>query len=294
MNCSQSFTSAKPKTRKRVSEKLKRKLVYDYIRNYNSLPMVAEDYGLHPSSISRWMLQECPDPPKEGFAPVSDFSGYFCIDGKVIKISGKKHSLLWACDAKTQKLLGYYFSENENVVSTKSILSSLKDMLSRKVIGITSDFGKGRCFLKQIKDFFPEAKHQICLVHFQRYVDLKLPSTRKSKYFWRNEIFHNTVKAIIKAPSKEDALFLLQRLLSLKKCFPASYHRTILRSLNRNFDLLTTYMENPDLPATSNSIESWNSKFDRKYKNLNGFKAEKSCLCFLKMWFEYQTMMNNK
>jgi len=294
MNCHSSFTSQSPETRERFSDAFKEKLIRIYITTKISLSELGELYEVHPSSINRWIKESIKNPPNQGVAHVSDFSGFISFDGKELKVLGEKRVLLWACDTKTKKLLCYTYETDENVKSIRNLLKLLRETYPNQVRGITSDFGKGRCFITPVSEFFPEAVHQICLVHFQRYLYLNLPKSRKSKYFWRNKIFRKVIKAIIKAPTKEDARLLLQRLVLIRKCFPASYHKRFIKSLERNFDLLTVYMENPELPSNSNAIESWNRTLKRKLKNIDGFKSDDLCKCFLKLWFEHNTMMNMK
>jgi len=167
-------------------------------------------------------------------------------------------------------------------------------ILPGEVRGVTTDFGRGKCFLKPIRAAFPEALHQICHVHFLRYLFLQVPKTRRSKFFWRNGIFKSTVKAIVKAPSREEAEALLARLLALKSFFPASYHKRFMRSIERNLDLLLAYKNCLDLPSNSNIIESWNRTLNRKLKNMDGFKTDESCKAFLQLWFDAQIMKESK
>jgi transposase-like protein len=291
MNCLKSFIAHSPDTRKRFTADFKARVINDYITNKNSLSELGKRYAVHPSSINRWIMEYVKNPVSQGIAAVTDFSGFICIDGKVLKVSGEKRVLLWACDAKTKRLLCYVYADKENIESSKLLLSLLKNMFPEQVHGITSDLGRGRCFISPIKEYFPQAVHQICLVHFQRYLNLRMPRSCRSKYFWRNMIFRKVVKAIIKATTKNDARVLLTRLLSLRNCFPATYHKRFIGSIERNFDLLTAYMENPELPSTSNIIEAWNRKLNRKLKNMDGFKSELSCKSFLKLWFDVNTMI---
>ena len=109
-----------------------------------------------------------------------------------------------------------------------------------------------------------------------------------------NVIFRATVKAIVKAPTRDEAKALLSRLLALKSFFTASYHKRFFRSLERNLDLLLAYRRNPDLPSNSNGIESWNRTLERKLKNMDGFQTDKSCKAFLKLWFNAQSMKVSK
>lgn len=222
---------------------------------------------------------------------MKSFSSYLCFDGKVLKIGKEKRTLLWASDAVNGKLLCYQYAKREDSSSAFEFLNLIKNALPDKVRGITTDFGRGKCFITPIKTEFPDALHQICHVHFLRYLYIQIPKTRKSRYFWRNNIFKATVKAIVKSPTEDDARLLLMRLLALKSFFKASYHKRFLKSLEKNLSLLLAYKKSLDLPSNYNIIESWNRTLNRKLKNMDGFKSENPCKAFLKLWFEAQTAL---
>lgn len=289
-DCGKNFTSNTPGTRKCVGDDLKADAVKDYIGTKSSLSEVGKRFGVHGSTVHRWLMKQVGEPRSSGGAKIGDFSGFLCFDGKVLKVGGEKRTLLWASDTSTGKLLFYRYSRYEDIEATEDFLTHLAEILPGEVRGITTDFGRGRCFLKPIKEIFPDALHQICHVHFLRYLYLQVPKTRRSKYFWRNAIFKSTVKAIIKAPTREEAEALLCRLLAVKSFFAAPYHKRFLRSLVRNLDLLLAYKKSLDLPPNSNIIESWNRTLNRKLKNMDGFKSDKSCMAFLKLWFDAQIM----
>ena len=218
-------------------------------------------------------------------APVAETSGYICFDGKTIKVAGGKRVMLMACDAKTHKLLCYVYSAKEDSKACRKLLSLLKEMFHDKIRGFTTDFGKGRCFVTPINDVFPGVAHQICLVHYRRYLNYQLPKSRRSKYFWRNKIFRNTVKTIINAPTKNEAKQLLARLLKVKRFFRASYHKRFYSSLQKHLDLLLAYRDDTELPSNSNAIEAQNRSLKRKLQNMDGFKSDESAKAFLKLWF---------
>jgi len=209
-------------------------------------------------------------------------------------VGGEKRTLLWASDAVTGKLLCYRYSPKEDRLATYEFIELISETIPDEIHGITTNFGRGKCFVKPIRETFPGALHQICLVHFLRYLNFQFPKTRRSRYYWRNAIFKATVKAIVKAPTRGPTYALLSRLLALKSFFPASYHKRFLRSLERNIDLLLAYKNSADLPSNSNGIEAWNRTLERKLKNMDGFQTEKSCKAFLKLWFDAHSMKVTK
>lgn len=289
-DCGKSFSTTTPGSRKRFSDDLKADAVKDYICTKSSLSEVGKRFGVHGSTIHRWVMKQAGKPRASGEAKIKDFSGFVCFDGKVLKVGGEKRTLLWASDTSTGKLLFYRYSRHEDTVATQDFLTRLAEILPTEVRGITTDFGRGKCFLKPVEAIFPGVPQRICHVHFLRYLYLQVPKTRRSKYFWRNGIFKTTVKAIVKSQSKDEAKALLHRLLALRSFFPASYHKRFLKSLERNLDRLLAYKNILDLPSTSNIIESWNRTLNRKLKNMDGFKSDETCKAFLQLWFDAQIM----
>lgn len=294
-DCGKNFCSNFADKRKRTSDDLKASAVKDYVATKSSLSEVGKRFKVHASTIYRWLIEKAGNPRSSGKVSPIESSGYICFDGKVLKVGGKKRTLLWASDSITRELICYLYSFKEDRHATYEFLELVSNaVLNDGVRGITSDFGKGKSFIEPVSKTFPKALHQVCHVHFLRYLNFQLPKTRRSKYYWRNAIFKATVKAIVKAPTKDIANALLSRLLTLESFFPASYHKRFLKSLKRNLSLLLAYKEDPKLTSNSNGIEAWNRTLERKLKNMDGFKTEESCKAFLKLWFETNTMKSNK
>ncbi len=169
----------------------------------------------------------------------------------------------------------------------------LKEVYPVEVRGIPSDFGRGKCFLKSIREIFPAVPHQVCIIHFQRYVHLFLPRTRRSKYFWRNAVLKGVIKNIIKANDRKESLYWLERLKQLKPFFRASYHALFVHSVLKNYDCLTRYFDNHFLTANTNVVENINRQVQRKMKNMDGFKSEANLKAFMRIWFACFKIRNN-
>ena len=129
-------------------------------------------------------------------------------------------------------------------------LKELKEIYPIEIKGITSDFGRGKCFIGVVKSVFPDIPHQICTVHYLRYVWLFLPRTWRSKYFWRNAVLKWIIKKVINAKNREDSLFWLNKFKTWIPFFKASYHKRYIRSLIKNYEYLTQHFENDFLPKT--------------------------------------------
>ena len=165
---------------KKTSNDLKKKAVLDFVLTKSSLREVGQKFGVSQTSILNLLSVVSNETNYQGIDP-SLCSGVIQIDGKEIKVFAKKRTILLSIDAKTKQPLTYHISNRENKETTKIFLETLKKY-PLKIKGIISDFGREKCFLSVVKKVFTEIPHQICLVHFKRYVRLFIPPTKRSKY----------------------------------------------------------------------------------------------------------------
>lgn len=286
-HCGSSFTSHGYNKRKFISDDIKIKAVRDYVLTKNSLSEVAIRYGVSKSSILNWMKQKSKDIIGiEGVKiPEKDCSGIISVDGKEIKVSGLKKVVYVACDAITGIPICYEVYDKEDRANSLDFFSKIQRLYPIAIKGIVSDFGRGKCFLKVVSEIFPDIPHQICLVHYKRYVWFFLPRTKRSRYFWRNEVLKYMIHRIIDAVDREESLYWFEKFNSYIPFFKASYHKRFIRSVLRNYRWLTQRYEYTFLPKTNNSVENINRQLNRKLKNMDGFKSEENLNHFLKYWF---------
>lgn len=282
--CGTSFTHFGRKTRKRTSDDLKRRAVFDFVLTKNSLQEVGNRYSLSKTSVLNW-LSAISDEIHIFSIDASRCSGVIQIDGKEIKVGGKKKSILLSIDAKTKQPLSYNVCAGENKLTTESFLKSLKLLYPCEIRGIISDFGRGKCFLSVVRKVFPRVPHQVCLVHYMRYVRMVLPRTRRSKYYLRNLLLKSLIKNVITAPTREESIYWLDKINHFKPFFRARYHTRFIRSINRNYEHLTKYFEYEYLNTNTNIVENMIRQLNRKIKNIDGFKSEKNLDDFMNIWF---------
>jgi len=283
-NCGKSFTHFGCNIRKRTSDTLKKQAVLDFVLTKNSLREVGNRYRISQTSILNWLSVISEDTYSFNIN-ASMCSGIIQIDGKEIKLRGKKKSILLSIDAKTKQPLSYRISDGENKLAAESFLKSLKLKYPCEIRGIISDFGRGKCFLGVVKKVFPQVPHQICLVHFERYVWMFIPRTKRSKFYLRNRLLKSMIKNVIKASSREESIYWLDKINHFKPFFRASYHNRFIRSINKNYEYLTKYYEYDFLNTNTNIIENMIRQLNRKLKNLDGFKSEKNLADFMNIWF---------
>ena len=284
--CGTSFTHFGKDRRKKTSDDLKQKVVFDYVRSKSSLQDIRRRYGVSRSAILNWLHSISTTRDLGIRIDASRCSGIIEIDGKELKVKGKKRTVFLSIDAKTKQPLTLMVCEGENKESAEQFLKNLKNLYPREIRGIVSDFGRGKCFLGVVKKVLPHVPHQICLVHFNRYVWLFIPRTKRSKFYLRNQLLKYLIRNVVKSSTREESLFWLEKVNHFKPFFRASYHKRFIRSINKNYDALTKFFDYDFLNTNTNIVENMIRQLERKLKNLDGFKSDKNLDCFLNFWFK--------
>ena len=289
--CKANYTNQGYNKRQKTSLQIKEKAIYDYVATKNSLSEVAERYQVSKTAILKWLPQIAKTHSTiYTIQDKSRWSGLIQIDGKELKIKGVKHVLLVSSDAKSKIPIHYELVSAENKENTRNFLENLIQYYNIPIQGVISDFGRGKCFVKLVHELFPNVPHQVCLVHFMRYINLFLPRTKKSRYYWRNHVLKWIIKKVLLATTREESLEWMNRFLNWIPFFKASYHKRFVHSLLNNYALLTRHYEHPFLVTNTNIIENTNRQIARKLKNLDGFKSFYNAEHFLHIWFANFTM----
>lgn len=294
-SCCSTFTTYGKNKRKKISDRYKLKIVKEYALSHNSLRDISKNHNVGKSSILNWLKEISKLYPEIHYnlESIKSWSGLILIDGKEIKNNGTKKVLFIASDAINKQPIYYSIFEKESSYYAEIFLTEIKKTYPVKIRGITTDFGKGKCFLNVVKKVFPNIPHQICLVHYLRYVWLFLPRTKRSEFYFRNIMLKHLIKLIIKSSTREESLFWLKKLNHFRPFFRAEYHKRFLKSINKNYEDLTRYYDYNFIPTNTNVIENLNRQLERKIKNLDGIKSIQNFNSLLKIWFFYYKIRHN-
>ena len=251
---------------------------------------VSNSIGVSERGLLNWVMEygENSKSPLEialELKPV--WSGLLGIDGKELKIKGKDFTILIAQDILTLDPIFFSLVDGENLEDSKKFFLIIRDVLRYPVKGIVSDLGRGRVFISLIEEIFPGIPHQACVIHFLRYANMTIPRSKKSIYYRENYFLKATIQNILFAHNFNDAEEIFERLLLVRTSFKAPYHKRIINSLERHFNLLTVHFHNPFLVRDNNITENLIKQLNRKLKQSGGFKSIKSAYNFLKLWFIY-------
>lgn len=289
-DCKKSFTLKLFGKRKRYSRDFVESAIKRYVEDNTTLRPVANSVGVSRQGLLNWLISygrgsKSPLETAQELKP--HWSGLLGIDGKELSINGNAFTLLVAQDIRTFDPVFFSVVERENVENARRFFLSIRDVLHYPIKGLVSDLGRGRAFIGLAEELFPGIPHQACVVHFWRYVIRTVPMSTRSLYYKENCIFRNIVKDCLFAKTFQEAEETFHRLLLARDRFTASYHKTIIRSLKRHFDLLTAHLHHCFLVRDNNITENLIRQLNKKLKQSGGFKNLYSAHCFLKLWFIY-------
>ena len=197
-------------------------------------------------------------------------SGYYALDGTYLKFRGKDFVLLILLDVVSLDVVSYHIGEAETEASYGTLLDAVQQEIVQGIKGFFCDGDPG--LLKALKDRHPDVPIQLCVFHKYSRVG-QIASFVRPKTNLDREI-KVRVEKILFAPTKEEAIRFLGELEDFAKNYPDSKTklRKIIHILKRNFDLLLTHYDNPDMSPYNNVLEGFNHIIKRRTRLMKGFK----------------------
>lgn len=196
-------------------------------------------------------------------------SGYYALDGTYLKYRGRGFVLLILFDVVTLDIINWDFAIEETEESYSRLIEKAHSECRTNAKGLFCDGDPG--LLKSLKKLFPGVPIQLCVFHKYSRVGQVIPFVRV-----RNEIdreIKRRVEAVLFAQSKDEAIKSLEELKSY-----ADQHKKhkklqqIIGILKRNFNLLLTHFDNPEMSPYNNVLEGFNYIVKRKTNLMKGFK----------------------
>jgi len=207
-------------------------------------------------------------------------SGYYALDGTWMKYRGREFVLLILFDVETLDILSWHTALEESESSYTKLITSVLDELSAETKGFFCDGDPG--LLRALKKFFPDIPIQLCVFHKYSRAGQIIPFVRAKNPL--DKEIKQKVEAILFAPTKQEAINNLhdleryaqehQKYDKLKK---------ILGVLRRNFDLLLTHFDNPEMSPYNNVLEGFNYIVKRKTRLMKGFEKPVNIHRWLKL-----------
>jgi transposase-like protein len=196
-------------------------------------------------------------------------SGYYALDGTWMKYRGRDIVLLILFDVETLDIVNWKIARQENENSYSELLIDAFGEISPDIKGFFCDGDQG--LLKTLKTLFPSAPIQLCVFHkYSRagqiipFVRIRSDEDREIKKLTEQVLFANT---------KQEAIVGLEKLQRYAQEHQKHKKlKELIGVLKRNFDLLLTHFDNPEMSPYNNVLEGFNYIVKRRTRLMKGFK----------------------
>jgi transposase-like protein len=255
------------------------------------------------------------------------WSGWLCIDGKVIRIKGVKYCLLIGVDIKKDIVHGL-LAEGEFRSAWKQFHEELWNKLRYPMRGCISDMDEDLEWgFQQVWGAKP---HQYCTKHMDDTIDRltnynaikrKLDKLKEKLDDVSRQAAHHAVgfsaarqkkvvqiqkaiaelrqtdkwelelrdlaQAFIYAKTKAEALKAFNQILKRKRYYKKGDLTTLVSSLQRYKEGLLAHFDHPQMPRTNNVAENVIKQLERRLKTIEGFQTYPTAQGYLNLLILY-------
>lgn len=207
-------------------------------------------------------------------------SGFYALDGTWLKYRGRDIVLLILFDVKTLDIVNWRIAREESQKSYDLLLVDAYAEMASNIKGFHCDGDPG--LLAAIKDLFPDVPIQLCVFHKYSRAKQIIPMVRIKNETDR-EIKRLTERVLF-ASSKQEAIDNLEKLQRYAQEHQKHKKlKELIGALKRNFDLLLTHFDNPEMSPYNNVLEGFNYIVKRRTRLMKGFKKPVNINKWLKL-----------
>ena len=206
-------------------------------------------------------------------------SGYYALDGTWMKLQGEDFVLLVVLDVRTLDIVSWCVAEEESEESYLTLMSQVREEINGSLKGFFCDGEPG--LLKVLKETYPDIPIQLCVFHKYARAGQIIPFTHPKTEL--DKEIKRRVESVLFATTKQEAIEKLASLDAYSREH-GEYEKLkkIVGVLKRNFDLLLTHFDNPEMSPYNNTLEGFNYLVKRKTRLMKGFKKEDNIERWLK------------
>lgn len=209
-------------------------------------------------------------------------SGYYAWDGTWLKYRDRNIVLLICFDVVTLDVVNYQVADDETYLAYEKLIKNINDTEPNILAQSKGFYADGElCLLKQLREKYPNIPLQLCVFHKYARVGQIILFVRARGI---NQEIKTRVEKVLFAPTKAEAI---QCLYELKRYALAHQEnkklREIIGVLKRNFELLLTHFDHPEMSPYNNVLEGFNHIIKRKLTLMKGFKKELNIHRWLKL-----------
>lgn len=196
-------------------------------------------------------------------------SGYYAIDGTWLKYRGQDIVLLILFDVKTLDIVNWKIAIHEDETSYTKLLTAVYDEISPNIKGFHCDGDPG--LLRALKTLFPGIPIQLCIFHKYSRAGQLIPFVRVRNK--TDKEIKKLTEQVLFAKTKQEAISGLNKLQRYAQEHQKHKKlKELIGVLKRNFDLLLTHFDNPEMSPYNNVLEGFNYIVKRRIKLMKGFK----------------------
>lgn len=196
-------------------------------------------------------------------------SGYYALDGTWLKYRGRDIVLLILFDVKTLDIVNWRISRKETRKAYDQLLLDAYSEIKPNIKGFHCDGDPG--LLKAIKDLFPQIPIQLCVFHKYSRAGQLIPFVRIKNETDRE--IKRLTEQVLFASTKQEAISSLKKLQRYAQEHQKHKRlKELIGVLKRNFNLLLTHFDNPEMSPYNNVLEGFNYIVKRRTKLMKGFK----------------------
>jgi len=212
-------------------------------------------------------------------------SGYYAFDGMWFKYAGTDMVLIICFDVVTLDLVDYLVASDENYLSYNKLFDSIAETEPDILPNSKGFYADGELsLLKVIKERYPQVPLQLCVFHKYTRSNQIIPFVRAKGI---NKIIKSKIEKVLFAVSKSDAVSALNDLKRYAQEHQENDKlKRIVGVLKRNFHLLLTHFDNPEMSPYNNVLEGFNHIIKRRIRLMKGFKKELN----IERWFKFMLL----
>lgn len=212
-------------------------------------------------------------------------SGYYAFDGMWFKHAGTDMALIICFDVVTLDLVDYLVAKDENYHYYSKLFDSITETEPDILPNSKGFYADGELsLLKVLKERHAGIPLQLCVFHKYARSNQIIPFVRAKGI---DKIIKSKIEKVLFAASKDDAMRALDNLKRYAREHQENEKlKKIVGVLKRNFHLLLTHFDNPEMSPYNNVLEGLNHIIKRRIRLMKGFKKELN----IERWFKFMLL----
>ena len=209
------------------------------------------------------------------------WSGFLGVDAKAIFVAGDEAALLIGVDQGTHDVVHAVVAEIEGEEAFERLVREAVTEAGYPLGGLVMDAAAP--FLAAHANYFARVPLQLCRIHASRRLDFTIAKAKRSPDASLRAELKDRVRAVLFAPTEEEAHRLFRALLKDRDRYEGLGRRDTLGAMERSFDLYMTHHRVEAMPADANITENVIKQLGKKPRLMEGFASLESAERFSRL-----------